>query len=1148
MSANERTFQGELYRIINQILVNDNTIDFLKVTQEENVGTKGHAKFSDGQLKSKVDQNKRVFIELKNSRWDATDEDLVKHTAKKAFNNGVDYFITGTPRQLAIYRTYQPNTTLAERKIKVYTLSNILKDDDVMLPTYEKEITPKLVTILSEISQLVHGVKEIFWDSIDKIFVNKLSAYILEASASMLVPVHEQIHTNKKFRQELEKYLTNQDIFNLTFDFSNSDVYKICQLANYLLFLKIMFYSYLQRDVKSLRLKPLDLPEDTDLLNKTLRLRFNDVLEHDYQLIFNPNILESFKFENSYIPVFKYNVSQIQKLNFHDLNADIIGAIYNTLIDNQEQHDRGQHFTNTNEVDIVNGFCINENTTNIIDTGCGAGTFLVRAYQFLKHYNPKLTHEKLLEHLWGIEIASFPTFLSTMNLCLLDIKVEDNYPVIIQSDFAKIQTDHTYSGMFLNVSKSFKVKTINDKWSEVSMPTFDACVGNPPYIRHELITDKEVWNDIIQTETGIKKINQQSDLYVYYLMHTATFLKDGGRLGYVISASWLDINFGAGLQKYLLDNFKIICIIDNQKTRSFETASVNTVILILEKCSNRIEREKNIVKFVRIFNDYDSIISQSNNSQRIQLVNNFCYSIERIVNSVKNDSMQVEIENQFQLEQNTTINNKYENGHWGAKYLRSPEIYNKIIRKATNKLVPLISVADVEYGIKSGANDFFYLQDFTLEAIEMEPEEYQLMFGISKNKHLDTWQHFGWYLSELTGERYIIEKQYFRPLFKTQKEAENLSVNKNNLKYVVLICSDSKDKLSKQKRKILNYIQVGESKPYEIHKRPSCHNSPNWYDLSSKISIGDFIFPSKVGEKFRLIDNREARVCCDKVNYVITIKDEYKYLTDVIFLLLNSIFFRFQIDLFSRQLTGKQTLSDVDVNLVEYTPIIKPELISNSFSDISRSVNSLSKREQKSIFEEVLKSDRKEIEQYLFKCIGLSNKDVESLFHNAVLYVKNRQEKSESVVLVKTKQKLTYEESLQLIRNRIPEVKPYKKLISNLETQKYIIPDWKAVYPKNVIGTDNLFALYNVYFIQGNKKKELSFSSSQQLELFHFLNSELDVKDTTIHLPKKASDCEKLLKSIKNSYEEHISIIRNILKTNRSTANYVSIYKDLLFN
>jgi len=334
MSANERTFQGELYRIINGILSSDDAIQFSKITQEENVGTKGKARFADGKLYSSSNKKKIVSFELKNSKWDATDDILVKDAALKAMNNGYEYFVTGTPRQLVVYKTFEEGVPLNERKLKIYTISNVRKDDDILLASYEKEIFPKLKIFLTELSDLIHDVKEVHWDSIDRFFVNKLSAYILEASAEMYTPMYEKITTNKPFRNKLKQHLKSQDIFNVTLNFDSSDIYKICQLSNYLLFLKIIFYSYLQRDVKELNLKPLDIPEDKKLLNKTLRARFDDVLKHDFEMIFSENIFDEFEFEAKYIPVLKHNVEQIKHLNFQELSADIIGSIYNTLIDN----------------------------------------------------------------------------------------------------------------------------------------------------------------------------------------------------------------------------------------------------------------------------------------------------------------------------------------------------------------------------------------------------------------------------------------------------------------------------------------------------------------------------------------------------------------------------------------------------------------------------------------------------------------------------------------------------------------------------------------------------------------------------------------------------------------------------------------------
>jgi len=53
---------------------------------------------------------------------------------------------------------------------------------------------------------------------------------------------------------------------------------------------------------------------------------------------------------------------------------------------------------------------------------------------------------------------------------------------------------------------------------------------------------------------------------------------------------------------------------------------------------------------------------------------------------------------------------RYAGGKWGGLYLRAPDIYFRILEKAGDKLVRLGDVAEVRFGIKTGANDFFYLE------------------------------------------------------------------------------------------------------------------------------------------------------------------------------------------------------------------------------------------------------------------------------------------------------------------------------------------------------------------------------------------------------------------------------------------------------
>ncbi|HEV2832331.1 MAG TPA: N-6 DNA methylase [Hanamia sp.] len=673
---------------------------------------------------------------------------------------------------------------------------------------------------------------------------------------------------------------------------------------------------------------------------------------HEFSEIIEKDLLE--KNLNDLIDIFNFP-------------SDIIGIVYNKFSYNSHQQSHGQHFTQSDEADILNAFCIGKNTLSVLDPSCGSGMFLTRAFYFFKYFHPE---ETMTGQIKGIDVSPYSTYLTFINL-FFRRKCENK------------NVAETFTNNFLKINN-------NDV-----LPV-DACVGNPPFIRHELIDDKTEWIQLIKKEYSISYVNGQSDLYIYFLIHAASFLKEGARLGWVISASWLDVQFGGGLQRFLLEHFKIIAIIDYQAKRSFETASVNTILLVIEKSEHEKERKNHLVKFVRLYCEYEKLIGEIHSASRITSAIEFAKNIEAINENVCNENMRVTLARQIILENDSSVDGKYFNGYWGAKYFRSPKIYDKIILNSGDQFFSLSHFAEVKYGVKTGANDFFYLIDETHKALAFGEKEYENIFGDSKASHQQIWNTCGWFLSGLDNKHFIIEKEFVQPVFKTQKEADNLEVKISKLKFSVLNCKVPKDELKKENKRVLDYINFAE-KEYNIQKRPSVSGRNLWYDLSSSFAKGDFIFPSKIGEKYRLIDNRKAKVVCDKVNYVIRIKDEFKQYADALFLILNSIYFRYFIDLFSRQLTGNQTLSDVDVNLLKKTKIPHPGIFEKNKTDVASIIKKLKSREQLPLSKETLQKDKFEIDAVVLGCIGLDENDVKELYREASAYVEKRQLKSDSL-------------------------------------------------------------------------------------------------------------------------------------------------------
>jgi hypothetical protein len=80
-------------------------------------------------------------------------------------------------------------------------------------------------------------------------------------------------------------------------------------------------------------------------------------------------------------------------------------------------------------------------------------------------------------------------------------------------------------------------------------------------------------------------------------MWAKEFLKPGGRLGMIISDSWLQTDYGVDFGRYLLDNYKIKAIIDIS-ARVFPVPLVGTCIVLLEKPRENEDIGENNVIFM----------------------------------------------------------------------------------------------------------------------------------------------------------------------------------------------------------------------------------------------------------------------------------------------------------------------------------------------------------------------------------------------------------------------------------------------------------------------------------------------------------------------------------------------------------------------
>lgn len=84
---------------------------------------------------------------------------------------------------------------------------------------------------------------------------------------------------------------------------------------------------------------------------------------------------------------------------------------------------------------------------------------------------------------------------------------------------------------------------------------FDVIVGNPPYVRFQVIDDatKAIIQDIALRHNV--KISSLASLWVPFLLRSCELLRQGGNLGMVLPAELLTVNYASSVRSYLLNHF-----------------------------------------------------------------------------------------------------------------------------------------------------------------------------------------------------------------------------------------------------------------------------------------------------------------------------------------------------------------------------------------------------------------------------------------------------------------------------------------------------------------------------------------------------------------------------------------------------------------
>ena len=157
----------------------------------------------------------------------------------------------------------------------------------------------------------------------------------------------------------------------------------------------------------------------------------------------------------------------------------------------------------------------------------------------------------------------------------------DNYnSLLVDIEKARVRTSELRGfKRFFNWELEFPEIWFDSYGERRSIQGFSAVIGNPPYVRVELLSsaDKEF------LKHRFAAIVDRSDIYTGFIHQAIQLLRNSGRLGFIVSGQFVTADYGVPIKKILEEGNHLSSIIDLEPLQVFEGSTTYPIILGCEK-------------------------------------------------------------------------------------------------------------------------------------------------------------------------------------------------------------------------------------------------------------------------------------------------------------------------------------------------------------------------------------------------------------------------------------------------------------------------------------------------------------------------------------------------------------------------------------
>ncbi len=186
---------------------------------------------------------------------------------------------------------------------------------------------------------------------------------------------------------------------------------------------------------------------------------------------------------------------------------------------------RGAFFTPPELADYVARWAVRASTDHVLEPSCGEAAFLVAAHKLVTTQSTSAMGAARLD---GVELHDASARAARAVLRSVGATAR-----IRVTDFFTVDPD----------------------------PSYDAVIGNPPYVRYQDFSGADrAASRRAALRAGVALTGLASS-WAAFTVHSAQFLKPGGRLGLVLPAELLSVNYAAQVREFLMRRFARVRIV-----------------------------------------------------------------------------------------------------------------------------------------------------------------------------------------------------------------------------------------------------------------------------------------------------------------------------------------------------------------------------------------------------------------------------------------------------------------------------------------------------------------------------------------------------------------------------------------------------------